>query len=82
MFSNMIPILAFLLYMEIKNISAQKIFCDLCYCYLHFRLDSRTNIYVIFFWQANLAFAAIRDRKVIGKVMIVFDDPKTVQSKL
>lgn len=32
--------------------------------------------------QANLAFAAIRDRKVIGKVMIVFDDPKTVQSKL
>ncbi|MFQ6649030.1 hypothetical protein Gotur_022657 [Gossypium turneri] len=32
--------------------------------------------------QANLAFSAIKDRKAIGKVMIVFDDLGTVRSKL
>ncbi|KAK1415416.1 hypothetical protein QVD17_31197 [Tagetes erecta] len=30
--------------------------------------------------EANLAFLDIRDRKVIGKVMITFDDPKTITS--
>nr|XP_043635076.1 quinone oxidoreductase-like protein 2 homolog [Erigeron canadensis] len=30
--------------------------------------------------QANLAFLDIRDRKVIGKVMITFDDPKAIAS--
>ncbi|KAL6131740.1 hypothetical protein ACLB2K_070114 [Fragaria x ananassa] len=32
--------------------------------------------------EANLAFSAIKDRKVIGKVMIVLDDPSSVRSKL
>ncbi|GMH15472.1 hypothetical protein Nepgr_017313 [Nepenthes gracilis] len=32
--------------------------------------------------EANLAFSAIKDRKVIGKVMIVFDDHKPARSKL
>ncbi|MBA0667055.1 hypothetical protein Goklo_000180, partial [Gossypium klotzschianum] len=32
--------------------------------------------------KANLAFSAIKDRKAIGKVMIVFDDLGTVRSKL
>lgn len=32
--------------------------------------------------EANLAFAAIKDRKAIGKVMITFDDDKSVRSKL
>ncbi|KAM0042983.1 putative NADPH:quinone reductase [Helianthus debilis subsp. tardiflorus] len=32
--------------------------------------------------QANLAFLDIRDRKIIGKLMITFDDPKTITSKL
>ncbi|PON71116.1 Alcohol dehydrogenase superfamily, zinc-type [Parasponia andersonii] len=32
--------------------------------------------------EANLAFAAIKDRKAIGKVMIVLDDFRTVRSKL
>ncbi|KAI3891951.1 hypothetical protein MKX03_031609 [Papaver bracteatum] len=32
--------------------------------------------------EANLAFSAIKDRKVIGKMMIAFDDHKTVKSKL
>jgi NADPH:quinone reductase len=31
--------------------------------------------------QANLAFTTIRDRKAIGKVMIVFDE-KITRSKL
>ncbi|KAK9063304.1 hypothetical protein SSX86_017174 [Deinandra increscens subsp. villosa] len=30
--------------------------------------------------EANLAFRDIRDRKVIGKVVITFDDPKTITS--
>ncbi|MBA0775834.1 hypothetical protein Gotri_010934 [Gossypium trilobum] len=29
---------------------------------------------IVCHWQANLAFSALRDRKAIGKVMIVFDD--------
>ncbi|KAL9258753.1 Quinone oxidoreductase-like protein [Drosera capensis] len=32
--------------------------------------------------EANLAFAAIRDRKVMGKVMIVFDGPGDARAKL
>ncbi|KAK1311610.1 hypothetical protein QJS10_CPA07g01359 [Acorus calamus] len=32
--------------------------------------------------QANLAFSAIKERKVIGKVMIVFDDSTGARSKL
>ncbi|KAF5795108.1 putative NADPH:quinone reductase [Helianthus annuus] len=32
--------------------------------------------------QANLAFLDIRDRKIIGKLMITFDDPKPITSKL
>ncbi|KAF8394789.1 hypothetical protein HHK36_018725 [Tetracentron sinense] len=32
--------------------------------------------------EANLAFSAIKERKAIGKVMIAFDDHKTVRSKL
>ncbi|KAF4380053.1 hypothetical protein F8388_018177 [Cannabis sativa] len=32
--------------------------------------------------QASLAFSAIRDRKVIGKVMMVMDDGRTITSKL
>ncbi|XP_027110568.1 uncharacterized protein [Coffea arabica] len=32
--------------------------------------------------EANLAFSALKDRKAIGKVMIVFDDQKTFRSKL
>ncbi|KAJ4979961.1 hypothetical protein NE237_010741 [Protea cynaroides] len=32
--------------------------------------------------EANLAFSAIKERKVIGKVMIAIDDNKTVRSKL
>ncbi|KAM5556920.1 hypothetical protein ABKV19_024352 [Rosa sericea] len=32
--------------------------------------------------EANLAFSAIKDRKAIGKVMIVLDDPSSVRSKL
>lgn len=32
--------------------------------------------------EANLAFAAIKERKVIGKVMITFDDQKQMRSKL
>ncbi|XAR71849.1 NADPH:quinone reductase [Bertholletia excelsa] len=32
--------------------------------------------------EANLAFSALQDRKVIGKVMIVFDDRKGTRSKL
>ncbi|KAK1264444.1 hypothetical protein QJS04_geneDACA016966 [Acorus gramineus] len=32
--------------------------------------------------QANLAFSAIKERKVIGKVMIIFDDSKGARSKL
>ncbi|KAL5733055.1 hypothetical protein ACOSQ2_032747 [Xanthoceras sorbifolium] len=32
--------------------------------------------------EASLAFSAIKDRKVIGKVMIVFDDVKSATSKL
>lgn len=37
---------------------------------------------MIQFLQANLAFSTIKERKVIGKVMIVFDDHKSVRSKL
>jgi hypothetical protein len=32
--------------------------------------------------QASLAFAAIKDRKAIGKVMITIDDERSVKSKL
>ncbi|KAL2555924.1 GroES-like zinc-binding alcohol dehydrogenase family protein [Forsythia ovata] len=32
--------------------------------------------------EANLAFAALKDRKAIGKVMIAFDDHKAASSKL
>ncbi|KDP21617.1 hypothetical protein JCGZ_03288 [Jatropha curcas] len=32
--------------------------------------------------EASLAFSAIRDRKAIGKVMIAFDDERSVRSKL
>ncbi|XP_043702594.1 quinone oxidoreductase-like protein 2 homolog [Telopea speciosissima] len=32
--------------------------------------------------EANLAFSAIKDRKVIGKVLIAFDDNQIVRSKL
>ncbi|CAK9145879.1 unnamed protein product [Ilex paraguariensis] len=32
--------------------------------------------------EANLAFSAIKDRKVIGKVMLAFDDHKSARSKL
>ncbi|KAF5177843.1 Oxidoreductase, zinc-binding dehydrogenase family protein [Thalictrum thalictroides] len=32
--------------------------------------------------EANLAFAAIKERKAIGKVMIAFDDHSTVRSKI
>ncbi|CAO2816167.1 unnamed protein product [Amaranthus hypochondriacus] len=32
--------------------------------------------------EANLAFAAIKDRKVIGKVIIIFDDQKAARPKL
>lgn len=32
--------------------------------------------------EANLAFSAIKDRKVIGKVMLAFDDQKSARSKL
>ncbi|KAF4362899.1 hypothetical protein CsatB_008987 [Cannabis sativa] len=32
--------------------------------------------------EASLAFSAIRDRKVIGKVMMVMDDGRTITSKL
>lgn len=32
--------------------------------------------------EANLAFSAIKDRKVIGKVMITFDDQKSARAKL
>lgn len=32
--------------------------------------------------QANLAFAAIKERKAIGKVMITFDEHKGMLSKL
>ncbi|KAK9283088.1 hypothetical protein L1049_011318 [Liquidambar formosana] len=32
--------------------------------------------------EADLAFSAIKDRKVIGKVMITFDDHRSVRSKL
>ncbi|KAF5959755.1 hypothetical protein HYC85_000964 [Camellia sinensis] len=32
--------------------------------------------------EANLAFSALKDRKVIGKVMIAFDDGKIARSKL
>ncbi|XP_057475170.1 uncharacterized protein LOC130763296 [Actinidia eriantha] len=32
--------------------------------------------------EANLAFSALKDRKVIGKVMIAFDARKTARSKL
>ncbi|KAK9913896.1 hypothetical protein M0R45_037700 [Rubus argutus] len=32
--------------------------------------------------EAHLAFSAIRDRKAIGKVMILLDDPSSVRSKL
>ncbi|KAH9612580.1 hypothetical protein KSS87_003355 [Heliosperma pusillum] len=32
--------------------------------------------------EANLAFAAIKDRKVIGKVIIIPNDPKAARSKL
>ncbi|RVW30702.1 Quinone oxidoreductase-like protein 2-like [Vitis vinifera] len=32
--------------------------------------------------EAHFAFSAIKDRKAIGKVMIAFDDHKTVRSKL
>ncbi|KAK0592379.1 hypothetical protein LWI29_018162 [Acer saccharum] len=32
--------------------------------------------------EASLAFSAIKDRKVIGKVMIIFDDVKNARSKL
>ncbi|KAK6916003.1 hypothetical protein RJ641_018864 [Dillenia turbinata] len=33
-------------------------------------------------WEANLGFSAIKNRKVIGKVMMVFDDKSTARSKL
>ncbi|TQD98597.1 hypothetical protein C1H46_015845 [Malus baccata] len=32
--------------------------------------------------EANLAFSAIKDRKVIGKVMLVLDDERSARSKL
>ncbi|KAL0341174.1 UNVERIFIED_CONTAM: Quinone oxidoreductase-like protein 2 [Sesamum radiatum] len=32
--------------------------------------------------EANLAFAALKDRKAIGKVLIAFNDQKTTRSKL
>ncbi|KAK3003742.1 hypothetical protein RJ639_018312 [Escallonia herrerae] len=32
--------------------------------------------------EVNLAFRAIQDRTAIGKVMVVFDDPRTVRAKL
>ncbi|XP_030932062.1 quinone oxidoreductase-like protein 2 homolog [Quercus lobata] len=32
--------------------------------------------------EANLAFSAIKDRKVVGKVMLVLDDKSNVRSKL
>ncbi|KAL3524087.1 hypothetical protein ACH5RR_016921 [Cinchona calisaya] len=32
--------------------------------------------------EANLAFSALKDRKAIGKVMVIFDDKKSVRSKL
>ncbi|KAM7253720.1 hypothetical protein ACFE04_031402 [Oxalis oulophora] len=32
--------------------------------------------------EANLAFSAIRDRKIIGKLMIVIDDKRSTRSKL
>ncbi|XP_050387093.1 uncharacterized protein LOC126803337 [Argentina anserina] len=32
--------------------------------------------------EANLAFSAIKDRKAIGKVMIVLDDPSSMKSRL
>ncbi|KAL0403007.1 UNVERIFIED_CONTAM: Quinone oxidoreductase-like protein 2 [Sesamum radiatum] len=32
--------------------------------------------------EANLAFAALKDRKAIGKVLIAFDDQKATRSKL
>ncbi|XP_021838626.1 uncharacterized protein [Spinacia oleracea] len=32
--------------------------------------------------EANLAFAAIKNREVIGKVLITFDDPKAARAKL
>lgn len=37
---------------------------------------------IICYLQAHFAFSAIKDRKAIGKVMIAFDDHKTVRSKL
>jgi hypothetical protein len=37
-------------------------------------------ICVVGFLQAHLAFAALRDRKAVGKVMIVMDSP--VKSRL
>ncbi|CAI9091923.1 OLC1v1027044C2 [Oldenlandia corymbosa var. corymbosa] len=38
--------------------------------------------HLVGFSEANLAFAAIKDRKAIGKVMIVFDNQKLARSKL
>ncbi|XP_059627853.1 uncharacterized protein LOC132270684 [Cornus florida] len=32
--------------------------------------------------EANLAFSVMKDRKVIGKVMIAFDDQKSIRSKM
>ncbi|GKB44753.1 hypothetical protein Tco_0889695 [Tanacetum coccineum] len=32
--------------------------------------------------EVNRAFSDIKDRKAIGKVMIIFDDPKSISSKL
>lgn len=36
------------------------------------------------FWQASLAFAALKNREAIGKVLIVFDEPRasTARAKL
>lgn len=33
-------------------------------------------------WQVSLAFSAIKDRKAIGKVMIILDDKRNVRSNL
>jgi hypothetical protein len=47
---------------------------EYCICIL------QCMICVVGFLQAHLAFAALRDRKAVGKVMIVMDSP--VKSRL
>lgn len=68
-----------------------KLFSDyLTWCYLKFWLAlgsdlsfAHCSIWCSFFvQQANLAFAAIKNREVIGKVLITFDDPKAARAKL